>query len=57
MEKPKKIDNNDMWFWTPEWQKGEAEAQKDIDCGNVEVFDSVDTLIASLSGDCKESKK
>jgi AbrB family looped-hinge helix DNA binding protein len=46
---PKRIiDKGDAWFWTPEWQAGEAEAQKDIDEGNVKEFDSVEDLIAEL---------
>jgi len=49
---PKKlIDKRDAWFWSPDWQKAEAEAQSDIDSGNVEEFDSVDALIASLKGE------
>ncbi len=46
---PKKlIDRRDAWFWTEEWQKGEAEAQKDIDSGNVREFENVDDLLAYL---------
>lgn len=46
---PKKlIDKRDAWFWSPEWQKAEAEAQKDIDTGNVEEFESVDDLLDGL---------
>ena len=46
---PKKlIDKRDAWFWTPEWQKAEAEAQKDIDSGNVEEYESVDGLLDGL---------
>lgn len=46
---PKKlIDKRDAWFWSPEWQKAEAEAQKDIDSGNVEEFESIDDLLGGL---------
>ena len=49
---PKKIvDKRDIWFWSQEWQKGECEAQNDIDTGNVEEFDSVDGLLAELKGE------
>ncbi len=49
---PKKlIDKRDTWFWSPEWQKGEAEAQKDITSGNVEEFESVDDLLDGLKGE------
>lgn len=34
--RPKKvIDASQAWFWTPEWQKGEAEADADIAAGRV----------------------
>jgi len=42
------IDKRDAWFWSPEWQKAEAEAQADIDEGRVVEFDSVDELLAHL---------
>ena len=46
---PKKLINkSDAWFWSPEWQKAEAQAQKDVDSGNVEEFESVDDLIDVL---------
>ncbi len=49
---PKKlVDKRDAWFWSPEWQKAEAEAQKDIESGNVEEFESVDDLLGSLKGE------
>lgn len=49
---PKKvIDKRDLWFWSAEWQKAEAEAQRDIDSGNVEEFDSAEDLITNLSGE------
>ena len=49
---PKKlVDKRDAWFWTPEWQQAEAEAQKDIESGNVTEFESVDGLLAHLKGE------
>ncbi len=48
---PKKIvDKRDAWFWSPEWQQAEAQAQKDILSGSVSEFDSVDDLIEHLKG-------
>ena len=48
---PKKIiDKRDTWFWTPEWQQAEAQAQKDIQVGNVSEFESVDDLLEHLKG-------
>lgn len=49
---PKKlIDKRDAWFWTPEWQQTEAQAQKDIQEGNLREFESVDDLLGHLKGD------
>ena len=49
---PKKlIDKKDAWFWTPEWQQAEAEAQKDVQTGAVQEFDSVDDLLKHLQGE------
>ena len=46
---PKKlIDKRDAWFWSDEWQKAEAEAQKDIENGNVTEFETVDDALAYL---------
>jgi len=48
---PKKIvDKREAWFWSPEWQQAEAQAQKDILGGSVSEFDSVDDLIEHLKG-------
>ena len=47
--RPKRlIDAEDAWFWTPEWQKGEREADADIKAGRVYRARSVKDLIASL---------
>lgn len=42
------IDESQAYFWTPEWQAGEREADEDIAAGRVHTFDNVDELIASL---------
>ena len=42
------IDKSQAYFWTPEWQAGEREADEDIAAGRVHEFDNVDDLIASL---------
>lgn len=43
------IDKSQAYFWSPEWQKGEKEADKDIKEGRVsEPFDSADKLVAHL---------
>ena len=33
-------DPDQMWFWTPQWQQMEREAEEDIAAGRVERFDS-----------------
>lgn len=37
------------WFWTPEWQAGEAEADADIAAGRVTVFGSAEEMDAALN--------
>lgn len=46
---PKKIiDTRDAWFWAPDWQQAEAEAQNDIDNGRVSEFETMEELLAHL---------
>ena len=42
------IPKDQLWFWTPEWQKREREADEDIAQGRVKEFASVDDLIKDL---------
>jgi bifunctional DNA-binding transcriptional regulator/antitoxin component of YhaV-PrlF toxin-antitoxin module len=42
------IPKDQLWFWTPEWQKKEREADEDIAQGRVKEFASADELIADL---------
>ena len=42
------IPKDQLWFWTPEWQKKEREADEDIAQGRVKEFASVDELIKDL---------
>ena len=35
------IDEDQAWFWTKEWQKGEKEAERSIRKGDVVKFNSV----------------
>lgn len=47
--KPKRAINIDQtWFWEEKWLKGEAEAQKDIEKGQVKKFENVEDLIKEL---------
>ncbi len=42
------IDASHAYFWTDEWQRGEREAQKDIQRGHVKRFRSAKALISDL---------
>lgn len=47
--RPKKlIDASQAWFWTPEWQAMEREADADIAAGRVERFESDEAFLAAL---------
>jgi len=47
--KPRKlIDPTQAWFWTPEWQRCEREADEDIEAGRVKRFDDVEELLEDL---------
>lgn len=47
--KPRKlIDPTQAWFWTPEWQAKEKEADEDIQAGRVKRFDRVEDLLEDL---------
>ena len=51
-EYPAEIDSrlrpDQSWFWTPQWQAMEQEADDDLARGRYEVFESMDDLIADL---------
>ena len=42
------IDPDQAWFWTPEWQAKEREADEAIAAGDVQVFYSTEEFLASL---------
>ena len=47
--KPRKvIDPAQAWFWTPEWQAREREADEDIRAGRVKRFDRLENLFEDL---------
>ena len=42
-------DPGQAWFWKPEWQVGEREANEDLAAGRSEVFDSDEEFEHRLS--------
>ena len=46
-------DPNQAWFWTPEWQAKEIEADEDLNLGRYREFDSIDEMIAVLDDDAE----
>jgi len=49
----KMIDASQAWFWTPEWQAMEREADEDIAAGRVERFESDEDFLAALEARMK----
>ncbi len=49
----REIDPKQAWFWTPEWQEGEREADEDIAAGRVTRYDSDEQFLAALEADLK----
>jgi len=48
LEPKKLIPADQQWFWTEEWQKGEREAQAEIDAGRIKSFDSMEDFLGDL---------
>lgn len=44
----KPVDPDQRWFWAPEWQRGEIEAEAEIKNGRTEYFDSEDAFLNAL---------
>jgi hypothetical protein len=42
------LDPDQAWFWTPEWQHKEHEAEADKAAGNVERYDNDEEFLAAL---------
>ena len=47
---PDEVAPDQAWFWTPEWQAGECEADADFAAGRYQRFTSGEEFIASLDG-------
>jgi hypothetical protein len=43
-----RIASDQAWFWTPEWQAGEREADAQLAAGEGQVFDTDEGFIAHL---------
>jgi hypothetical protein len=48
-----RIDSEQAWFWTREWQAKEREADEDLADGRVTTFESADELLGALEADVK----
>jgi bifunctional DNA-binding transcriptional regulator/antitoxin component of YhaV-PrlF toxin-antitoxin module len=46
----RKIDPDQAWFWTPEWQAKLQEARDDLAAGRTYYFDSDEEFLAALRG-------
>jgi AbrB family looped-hinge helix DNA binding protein len=45
-----KIPRDQAWFWTPEWQAREKEADRDLKEGDFKDFKDLDSLLKDLHG-------
>jgi len=48
MRPQKVIDASQAWFWTPEWQAGEREADREAAAGEGTFYEDTESLIAGL---------
>lgn len=56
--RPRKvIDATQAWFWTPEWQAGEREADADRAAGRVEAFGSDEDFTSAIRSIAKPGAK
>jgi antitoxin PrlF len=53
----KVIDATQAWFWSPEWQSGEREADADRDAGRIETFASDREFLDALSARAKRRRR
>jgi AbrB family looped-hinge helix DNA binding protein len=42
------VPRDQMWFWTPDWQAREAEADADLAAGNSTTYDSDEEFLKAL---------
>jgi AbrB family looped-hinge helix DNA binding protein len=48
LRKKSLVDASQAYFWTEQWQRGEREAQEDIQHGRVKRFRSAKALVADM---------
>ncbi len=53
----KLIDATQAWFWTPNWQEGERDADADRAAGRVEVFATDEEFLAALQAKLKRRNR
>jgi AbrB family looped-hinge helix DNA binding protein len=53
----KLIDATQAWFWTPEWQAGEREADADLVDGRLETFTSAEEFVGALTTRAKRPNR
>ena len=53
----KLIDATQAWFWSPEWQAGEREADADRSAGRIESFGSADEFLGALGARAKSRRR
>jgi AbrB family looped-hinge helix DNA binding protein len=45
------VPRDQAWFWTPEWQEKEKEADEDIRKGRYQEFEDVEDLLKDIHGE------
>ena len=53
----KVIDATQAWFWTPQWQQGEREADADLAAGRAQTFTSGEDLLEGLRARAKPAAR
>jgi hypothetical protein len=48
LKRPKHVPKDQEWFWTPEWQAGEREADEALARGEFKEFNTVEEMLADL---------
>lgn len=49
----REINPEQAWFWTPEWQEGEREADAQLAAGEGTIYYSNEEFLAALEADLK----